>query len=109
VIVTTANSSTIGWCAGAAVPLVHLGSRTVHALVDDALRARFADAFFAIDLDRADWPDRLVELLSHDLADIGKAWRAKAASRRDLIEDAIAGPRGSAGRRTAALVARLHG
>jgi hypothetical protein len=108
-IVTTANSSTIGWCVGAAVPLVHLGSRTVHALVDDALRGRFADAFFAIDLDRGDWPDRLVELLSRDLADIGKAWRARAASRKDLIEDAIAGPRGSAGRRTAALVARLHG
>ncbi|MGE5147207.1 MAG: hypothetical protein ACM3N5_10695, partial [Candidatus Eiseniibacteriota bacterium] len=109
VIVTTANSSTIGWCVGADVPMVHLGSRNVHALVDDDLRARFDDAFLTVDLDSADWPDRLATLLSRDIGDIAEAWRAKTAARRDLVRDAIAGPPGSVGRRAAAMVAGLHG
>jgi hypothetical protein len=109
VIVTTANSSTIGWCVGADVPLVHLGSRIVHALVDDGLRARFAESFLAVDLDGEDWADRLVSLLSREVGDIAEAWRAKAAARHALVRDAIVGPPGSVGRRTAALVAGLHG
>ena len=109
IIVTTANSSTIGWCVGADVPLVHLGSRIVHALVDNDLRDRFDDAFLTVNLDGADWSDRLAGLLSRDIADIAETWRAKTAARRKLVRDAIAGPPGSVGRRTAALVAALHG
>jgi hypothetical protein len=109
IIVTNAHSSTIGWCVGASVPLVHLGSRMVHALIDDDLRARFGDAFFAIDIDQGDWADRLVDLLSRDVRAIKTAWNAKAPARQALVRDAIAGPPGSVGRRTAALVARLHG
>jgi len=108
-IVTTANSSTIGWCVGAGVPLIHLGSSSVHALVDDRLRARFAEAFLCIDLDRVDWPDRLGELLARDRGEIERDWDAKANPRRALVREAISGPTGSTGRRAAAMVARLHG
>jgi len=108
-IVTTANSSTIGWCVGAGIPLIHLGSSVWHALVDDALRAQFADAFLSVDLDSADWPDRLADLLARDRGEIEQAWRAKVPPRRALVREGIAGPAGSTGRRAAALLARLHG
>lgn len=106
IIVTTANSSTIGWCAGAGAPLVHLGSRRAHALVDDELRDGFAAAFFTVDLDGPHWPVALRELLARPLPDLQAEWRRKAPARRTLLADAIFGPAGSVGRRAARKVMR---
>lgn len=109
IIVTSANSSTIGWCAGAGVPLVHLGSKIVHALVDDGLRRDFAEAFFCIDMDRADWSARLRALLSREIDDLRAEWNSKKPARETLLESSILGPPGSVGRRAARLIAGLHG
>jgi hypothetical protein len=108
IIVTQANSSTIGWCVGADVPLVHLGSRDVHALVDDALRAEFAAAFFTVDMDRPDWAEALRALLSRDIEDLRSEWEAKRPSRERLIDEGIAGPPGTPGRRAARIIANVH-
>ncbi len=108
IIVTQAHSSTLGWCIGADVPLVHLGSRDVHALVNDDLRAEFAAAFFAIDMDRDDWPQALQTLLNRDIVELKDEWNRKAPARRRLIMDGIAGPPGSVGRRAARILADIH-
>ena len=109
VLVTNASSSTIGWCVGADVPLVHLGSRRVSALVDDDLRTAFDAAFLTIDMDASDWPDRLRALVERDLGALREEWAAKAPARRRLLEDGICGPAGSVGRRAARLIVESHG
>jgi len=108
ILVTTANSSTIGWCVGAETPLVHLGSRQVNALVDDALRAAFASAFFSIDLDAPDWPSRLRALLTRDVKALRSEWVAKAPARAKLLREGICGPTGSVGRRAARVILDRH-
>jgi hypothetical protein len=108
IIVTQANSSTLGWCVGADVPLIHLGSRDVHALVDDDLRSEFAASFVTVNMDRDDWPQALQALLNRDIDDLKDEWNQKAPARRRLITDGIVGPPGSVGRRAARILADLY-
>ncbi len=105
VIVTQANSSTIGWCIAGDTPLVHLHSRRMNSLADEELEEEFAAAFFSIDTDRAGWPERLVEILNRDRAAFAEEWAAKGPARRALLESALAGPAGTSGRRAAGIVA----
>lgn len=109
IIVTNANQSTLGWCAGAGVPLVRLGSRFVQDLASDAVNGAVAEAFFTIDMDRADWPWRLTDLLNRDMADLHTEWNAKTGARERFLADYIRGPVGSVGRRAAGIIAGLHG
>ncbi len=109
IIVTQANQSTLGWCVGADIPLVRLCSRRVQDLMDDELNEAVAEAFFAIDMDQPDWPQRLIELLNRDMADLRREWDAKGKERERLLLNSIVGPPGSVGRRAAKIVAELHG
>ncbi len=108
VLVTSVPTSTLGWCVGTDRPLVYLGSRHMNAILDDALQAGFEAAFFYIDLDRADWPDRLAALLGQPLSEIQDLWAAKAAARAPLLDQALIGP-AHPGRRAAKLVATIAG
>ena len=99
VLVTLSPTSTLGWCVGAGAPIVWLESAEVNPLADDDLAAAFRDAFPTVDIDRADWPDRLRDILSRSLDDIGAQWRAGSEARARLCRDAITGPAGTTGRR----------
>lgn len=107
VIVTGTPTSTLGWCLGAGVPLVWLDSATVNPLTDEALRQAFRESFLFVDLDRPDWPEALRALLDRPLAAIRRDWADRAGARRALLDEAITGPKGSAGRRAARIVAAL--
>jgi hypothetical protein len=109
IIVTNANQSTLGWCIGAGVPLVRLCSRFVQDLVNEEVNEAVAEAFFTIDMDSADWPHRLIDLLKRDMSDLRREWDAKKTAREHFLTDYICGPPGSAGRRAAKIVAALHG
>jgi hypothetical protein len=109
IIVTNAHQSTLGWCAGAGVPMIRLCSRIVQDLVDDELNAQVAEAFFTVDMDRPDWPDALRTLLNRDLADLLGEWRAKSTKRKQFLSDSLFGPPGSVGRRAAKIVTDLYG
>jgi hypothetical protein len=109
IVVTNANQSTLGWCAGANVPMVRLCSRIVQDLADDELNAQVAEAFFTVDMDRPDWPDVLMALLNRDFSDLQAEWQAKRQKREQFLPDAMFGPPGSVGRRAAKIVAELHG
>ena len=108
IIVTEANSSTIGWCVGAGVPMVHLGSRRVNALLDDELRQQFSDSFFTIDMDNPNWTRALSNLLGRKMRDIQGEWLDKRHAREKLLADGIFGPPGSVGRRAAKMIRSLH-
>jgi hypothetical protein len=108
IIVTNANQSTLGWCIGADVPLIRLTSRIVQDLVDDDLNAQMADAFFTVDMDKADWRDRLVELLNQDFCDLRRAWMAKSEARTEFLPGSLFGPSGSVGRRAARMISDLN-
>jgi hypothetical protein len=109
IIVTNANQSTLGWCAGADVPMVCLRSRMVQDLVDDELNAEISDCFFVVDVDRSDWPQVLTGLLNRGIADLRDEWLAKAARRSRFLREAMFGPPGSVGRRAARIVSAIHG
>jgi hypothetical protein len=109
IIVTNANQSTLGWCAGADVPMVCLRSRMVQDLVDDELNAEMSDCFFVVDVDRSDWPQVLTGLLNREIADLRDEWRAKAARRSRFLPEAMFGPPGSVGRRAARIISEIHG
>lgn len=104
VIVTSAPTSTLGWCAGADVPLVWLDSRLTHPLLDEELHLRFQDSFLYVDTDQPEWPKCLRSLLDCDIADIRADWRARGERRATLLRDCIFGPSGSVGRRTARII-----
>lgn len=104
VIVTEATMSTIGWCAGTGRPLIHLSSRHAMALVDDGLRADFARAFFAVDMDEPGWEDRLLALLRRPPAELAAEWADKADFRAEFLRDALFGPAGCVGRTAAAAI-----
>jgi hypothetical protein len=105
IIVTSGNSSTLGWCVGANVPLVYLNSRICQALVSDELINLFDNAFFVVDFDADDWSERLRELLGTDLKTIQDQWDKKAPAREMLLRDYIVGEKGSVGRKAARLIA----
>ena len=109
IIVTNANQSTLGWCAGADVPMVCLRSRMVQDLVDDELKAEMSDCFFVVDVDRSDWPQVLTGLLNREIADLRDEWLAKAARRSRFLPEAMFGPPGSVGRRAARIISEIHG
>lgn len=106
-IVTASPTSTLGWCVGTGVPLVYLGSRIMNTLAGDDLEAAFRDGFFYIDLDETGWAESLRELLSRPFGDIRAEWARKKPQRDALCREAITGPRGSAGRQAARIVAEL--
>ncbi len=101
VLVTLSPTSTLGWCVGTGAPIVWLASEQINPLAGDDLAAAFREAFLTVDIDRADWPDRLRDILSRSLADIGAQWRAGSEARARLYRDAITGPPGTTGRRAA--------
>jgi hypothetical protein len=107
IVVTDANSSTIGWCLGADVPIVHLNSRQVNALADNELRDQFYEAFFTVDMDRSEWPHELTRLLNRGVDDLLGEWSRKRPARERLLADGIFGPAGT-GRRAAQAIAALH-
>ena len=106
IVVTQANSSTIGWCIAGDIPLVHLQSRGMNALAGEDLYEAFADAFFCIDTDQKGWTGKLVDILNLDSADMAREWAGKAEVRQALLESTLAGPRGTTGKRGAAIVAQ---
>lgn len=108
VIVTMNPTSTLGWCVGTNVPLVWLDSASVFPLLGDELRERFRQSFLTIDLDCADWPDRLRALLERTLDALRQDWLARAPARQRLYDEAVVGPPGNQGRRSAQMIARLH-
>ena len=105
VIVTQANSSTIGWCIAGDTPLVHLHSRRMNSLADEDLEKEFAAAFFSIDTDQAGWPERLVEILNRDRVAFAEEWAAQAPAPRAPLETSLAGPARTSCRRAPGLVA----
>ncbi len=109
VIVTATPTSTLGWCVGTGAPMIYLASRHMNALVDDETDRAFRESFVVVDLDDAGWPAALTALLSGTMRELHGEWAGRAARRGDLIEHAILGPAGSAGRRAASIVADVHG
>jgi len=107
-IVTDAHMSTLGWCFGADVPVVHLGSATANALADEGLRAAFAAAFIAFDTDSAGWIGAARAFLAASPDEHATAWRARAPARAAFLAEAVTGPPGASGRRAAAAVARFR-
>jgi hypothetical protein len=107
VIVTGTPTSTLGWVVGAGVPVVWLASRRVFPLRDAACEAAFSEAFLTVDMDAADWRERLVALLSRSLDELQRDWRAREGARRPLLERAVIGPPGETGRRGANIVLSL--
>ncbi len=107
-IVTDAHMSTLGWCFGTDVPVVHLGSATVNALADERLRAAFAEAFVAFDTDRDGWIDAARVFLAASADVHAAAWRARAPARAAFLAETVTGPPGTSGRRAAAAVARFR-
>ena len=108
IIITSGNSSTLGWCVGSNVPLIYLNSRNCQALVDEQLVALFKDSFFVVDFDAENWSDQLRELLLSDLSLIQNQWEQKGAAREMLLRDYIIGEKGYVGRKAARLIARNH-
>lgn len=108
IIVTDASYSTIGWCVGADVPLVHLGSRKVLALASDELRTRFEASFLTVDMDRDDWAARLRAIVSRPQGDLRGEWDRKRPARATLLRENIAGPGGTMGRVAAREVLREY-
>ena len=109
VLVTLTPTSTLGWCVGTGAPIVWLASEQINPLADDGLAAAFRDSFPTVDIDRADWPDRLRDILSRGLDDIRAQWRAGSEARARLYGDAITGPAGTTGRRAAREVLDMLG
>ena len=105
VIVTAVPTSTLGWVMGAGVPVIWLDSREVNPLITEAWRDVFRASFLFIDIDSADWPDRLSETLSRPLSALRKDWAERYQARRSLLARAITGPPGTVGRRAARIVA----
>ena len=89
---------------GCDVPLVWLDSKVANPIISETLRQQFQDSFISIDTDDANWPDMLHGVLNRDISTIYKEWDSKAEARRVLLENAIAGPSGSVGRRAAGLI-----
>ncbi len=108
VIVTATPTSTLGWCVGTGAPIIYLASRHMNALVDDETDRAFRESFIVVDLDDAGWTAALTKLLAGTMRDLHAEWAGRAARRGDLIERAILGPAGSAGRRAASIVADVY-
>jgi hypothetical protein len=104
VVVTASPTSTFGWVLGTGVPVIWLDSAKVNPLIDPPWRVRFRDSFLTVDLDAADWPRRLREILSQPIAAIAGEWRGRAAARTALLSEAVFGPEGAVGPRAAAIV-----
>lgn len=107
VIVTAAPTSTLGWVAGANVPIVWLASRKVRPLANASLDKAFAASFLCVDIDQEGWQDRLVNVLDRPLEEIQSDWKAASGPRSELLERAIFGPSGRAGERAAQLIERM--
>jgi hypothetical protein len=107
-IVTDAHMSTLGWCFGADVPVIHLGSATTNALADEGLRAAFAAAFVTFDTDSDGWISAARSFLAAPPAEHAAAWKARARARAAFLADAVTGPPGVSGRRAAAAITRFR-
>lgn len=107
VIVTMTPTSTLGWCIGTGAPVVWLDSKLINPLTDEDVREGFRRAFLFIDLDEADWAEKLRACLARPLERIRADWDARAADRKALYGAVLAGPNGATGRRAAAVVAAL--
>jgi len=77
IIITAVASSTLGWCIGADVPLVFLGSKKYHALEDETVWRVFNECFFVINTDNEFWEDEFVNLLNKDIKEILHEWNKK--------------------------------
>ena len=89
VIVTSRATSTVGVCLAGERPLVFIDDPEDQPLAP-AVLAEFAQAVFLFNAGEKDMLDRLRAFLSQDLREIDRAWSAKAAVRKSVIEHYIA-------------------
>jgi hypothetical protein len=107
-IVASHTGSTINWCLMADRPLVYLDAPEQSRLRSE-VREQFRAALFCFDWNTPVERAAARELLSQPLDAIERAWRAKAAARRALIEQWFGAMHREAGRRAARIVLDLIG
>lgn len=84
VLVTRGATSTLSWCLTSERPTVLINCAD-HMPLRAELVEPFDQALFLFDGLAADFHERLRTFLSRPLAEIDRAWRAKAAARRELL------------------------
>jgi hypothetical protein len=107
IIVTADPSSTLGWCIGADVPLVFLGSKKYHALEDEKLWEIFNECFFVIDIDCKSWEEEFVSLLNMSMSEILFEWKEKKKKYQAYDEQYFLGMNKNAGKIGSDLISNL--
>tara|TARA_B100001123_G_scaffold77036_1_gene87068 strand:- start:4442 stop:6040 length:1599 start_codon:yes stop_codon:yes gene_type:complete len=81
IILTSAPSSTLGWCIGAEKPIVYLDSPVYQPLENDLVSKVFDECFFVFNIDEQDWEERLLEFLNKSIDEIQSRWQKKSIYR----------------------------
>ena len=103
VIITARATSTVSWCLLTGLPVVFINHPT-HAPLREEYRQAFADSLFLFDWDDPDMHQTLRAFLSQPIKDIEQQYAAKKNARQELLDQAISGPKGNAGRRAVDII-----
>ena len=81
IILTSAPTSTLGWCIGAEKPIVYLDSPVFQPLENDLVSKVFDECFFVFNIDQQDWNERLLQFLNKSIDEIESRWQKKSIYR----------------------------
>lgn len=81
IILTSAPTSTLGWCIGAEKPIVYLDSPVFQPLENDLVSKVFDECFFVFNIDQQDWKERLLQFLNKSIDEIQSRWQKKSIYR----------------------------